>query len=70
MLIVYLFRSAAVAHHPSFLGLPDDVEPVAKPLAVTVGDKDRFAGFYFILTRECGRIKTIAACSTRKGLRS
>ncbi|KZS96363.1 putative cytoplasm protein [Sistotremastrum niveocremeum HHB9708] len=31
---------AAVAHHPSFLGLPDDVEPVAKPLAVTVGDKD------------------------------
>jgi len=31
---------AGVAMHPSFLGVPADIEPVTKPISIAVGDSD------------------------------
>jgi len=34
------FADAAVSCHPAMLGIPADIDPVAKPLSLAVGDED------------------------------
>jgi predicted esterase len=59
---------AAVANHPSLLAIPGEVEPVATPVLLNVGDSDAMMSVDQIKQVE-GIFSTKAGCEVNLGAR-